>query len=89
MGMSGLARSPWLLRAPNTTDPWRPLSQDPPLSRADQPAGRPTLADVDHQTFLILEHGKWTPTVLTGAGLDDFLERFERDPLGTDPAVDR
>jgi transcriptional regulator with XRE-family HTH domain len=36
------------------------------------------LADVDHQTFLMWERGKWTPTVLTRARLDNFLEEFER-----------
>ena len=37
------------------------------------------LADVDHQTFLMWEHGKWMPTVLTRGRLDNFLERFEPD----------
>ena len=37
------------------------------------------LADVDHQTFLMWEHGTWTPTVLTRARFDSFVERFERD----------
>jgi transcriptional regulator with XRE-family HTH domain len=47
------------------------------------------LADVDHQTFLMWEHGKWTPTVLTRARLDDFLERFEQPQLEDCPAVVR
>jgi len=46
------------------------------------------LAHVDHQTFLMWEHGKWTPTVLTRARLDNFLERFERDLPGSYPTVD-
>ena len=36
-------------------------------------------ADVDHQTFLMWERGKWTPTVLTRVRLDQFLARFQRD----------
>jgi hypothetical protein len=35
------------------------------------------LTDIDQQAFLMWELGKWTPTVLTRARLDNFLERFE------------
>jgi DNA-binding XRE family transcriptional regulator len=47
------------------------------------------LADVDHQTFLMWEHGKWTPTVLTRARLDNFLDEFERKLPGDCPRVGR
>jgi transcriptional regulator with XRE-family HTH domain len=47
------------------------------------------LANVDHQTFLMWERGKWTPTVLTRARLDEFFERFERGLPGSCPAVGR
>jgi DNA-binding XRE family transcriptional regulator len=47
------------------------------------------LSDVDHQTFLMWEHGMWTPTVLTRPRLDDFLERFELTLPGDCPAVGR
>jgi transcriptional regulator with XRE-family HTH domain len=46
-------------------------------------------ADVDHQTFLMWERGKWTPTVLTRARLDQLVARFELGLPRDCPAVDR
>jgi DNA-binding XRE family transcriptional regulator len=45
------------------------------------------LAGVDHQTFLMWEHAKWTPTVLTRMRLDNFLETFEQDLPSDCPAT--
>ena len=47
------------------------------------------LADVDHQTFLMWERGRWKPTMLTRARVDEFLHKFEQDLPESSPPIGR